>query len=492
MRLTIKHLIIVLTVAISAWIGHDALPAEQHNALHALLPGAHHEGMTAHAAPLAAPTVTVTPASVDINGTITVAWSGIASPSANDWIGLYPEHPADENNFYLWMYVSCTQAPGSPAASGSCSVTMPGGPVGKYQFKLYSNDGFTLLGSSPLFDGTSGAPPPAGEMIEGVPVCTDHNKTTWHALTKKDGSGNITCTYGHEHHDNPATMNDVFGPVSGWYGGSQTISYPWQTSSDLGAENDLKHNGYKWYTNRDMNLPCAPNPDNGCIIAYRAQVHAMGTATDAVVRFHSFSEEALVEMNGQRGIFRWGGFMDTGHLALRVSETAHVCPPLPTNPPSFSCGGGDGFRENGSANPPSPHHDYFLGSGAWYGHPLVPVVENWGPIDYNDPSHQLFAGEASNNSRGLIGDMPIYSTASFLDPYASADGKTVTASLWTDRNRQIVQCTAIAIDCFPIRYEAMPRGAFNKSQDTTGPNAGFREFDEFSPVTGKSLIRFPN
>ena len=85
-------------------------------------------------------------------------------------------------------------------------------------------------------------------LLEGVPLCTDHNSTTWHPLVKRDANDKITCTYGHEHHDDPKELNDLFGPPSAWYGGSQQISYPWQTQVSLGAENVAKHQGYKWFT----------------------------------------------------------------------------------------------------------------------------------------------------------------------------------------------------------------------------------------------------
>jgi hypothetical protein len=89
--------------------------------------------------------------------------------------------------------------------------------------------------------------------------------------------------------------------------------------------------------------------------------------------------------------------------------------------------------------------------------------------------------------------MNVDTNYNWLIPYRSADGKTVTASLYTDRTRQPVQgCTQIGVDCFPIRYEAVPVGAFSKTADTTGATPGIREYDVSSPVTGKSLIRFPN
>jgi hypothetical protein len=229
-------------------------------------------------------------------------------------------------------------------------------------------------------------------MLEGVPICTGHDPKVWHPLVKRDGNNAITCTYGHEHHDNPSDADDIFGPVGTWYpGGGQTISYPWQTTGTSGVpENEAKHEGYKWYVARGINLPCAPNANNGCIIAYRAQVHTMGSASDAVTRFHSFSEEIQLEMNGERGILRWGGWMDSGHLALAVNggSGGHVCPPLPTNPPSFVCGSGGPFRETGSVNVPAPYTNHDMQFGSWYAQLSRPVHTSSLEIRFLAPTRQ--------------------------------------------------------------------------------------------------------
>ena len=56
---------------------------------------------------------------------MTAAWSGIAAPTANDWIGLYIPGAAHAS-YIAWIYVSCSQAPGAAAASGTCSFVVPG------------------------------------------------------------------------------------------------------------------------------------------------------------------------------------------------------------------------------------------------------------------------------------------------------------------------------------------------------------------------------
>jgi hypothetical protein len=94
------------------------------------------------------PQLTVSPASVARGGTVTATWSGIATPTSTDWIGLYS--PAAPDTAYLaWVYVSCSQTPATPRASGSCPFVIPAGlATGTYQLRLLANDGYTRLATS--------------------------------------------------------------------------------------------------------------------------------------------------------------------------------------------------------------------------------------------------------------------------------------------------------------------------------------------------------
>ncbi len=98
--------------------------------------------------PTGAATLTATPSSVAPGGTVTVSWSNVAGPTRNDWIGLY--HPGDANTAYIdWIYDdSCTKTAGSTSlSSGSCSFQMPS-TAGTYEFRLLSNNGYSLLATS--------------------------------------------------------------------------------------------------------------------------------------------------------------------------------------------------------------------------------------------------------------------------------------------------------------------------------------------------------
>lgn len=363
-------------------------------------------------------------------------------------------------------------------------------------------------------------------MIEGVPVCTDHDITKWHALVKKDESGTIICTYGHEHHDDPNSVNDIFGPPGEWYGQSgQEISYPWQTYSfttpagvDLPMpspppanagylENNAKHNGYKWVVRRDV--PCIPfrtgAPSDGCYRAMRVLFHTLGTTADVTVRFHSFSIEALVEQGGKQGIVRTGGWMDTGHLGLLVDGgSSLICPPVNTNPPTFTCppaGRTDGNARNAySTNVPSPHTPHANPGGPvnWYIRfrgiaAAQPHVQDFGPIDYADPAKQLFYPEKykANNSAGGHENVFINTTFSWLTPF-NQNGKINYSGYANRHGANVTGCTISSLDCVPVKVEGAPQAIFS-AHPATDPTAFYdTDHDVVSPVTGKSLIVYPN
>jgi len=105
----------------------------------------------------AAATMSASPATVAAGGGVTATWSGITSPTTTDWIGLYPMGAAD-TAFVAWIYVSCSQAPGSARAAGSCAFTIPATVAGgSYELRLFSNNGYTKLATSNAVSVTASA-----------------------------------------------------------------------------------------------------------------------------------------------------------------------------------------------------------------------------------------------------------------------------------------------------------------------------------------------
>ena len=96
-------------------------------------------------------TLSASPTRIAPGGTITATWSGIATPSATDWLGLYT--PGAANTAYIdWIYVSCSQRAGAARASGSCPFVVPSTVApGLYELRLLANNGFTPLATSNTF-----------------------------------------------------------------------------------------------------------------------------------------------------------------------------------------------------------------------------------------------------------------------------------------------------------------------------------------------------
>ena len=92
--------------------------------------------------------LTATPATISLGGTLTAAWSGIAAPTATDWIGLYKPGAANSPSI-TWRYTT-------GAASGSVPLVLPSTVIpGTYELRLFANNGYTRLATSTTFVVTS-------------------------------------------------------------------------------------------------------------------------------------------------------------------------------------------------------------------------------------------------------------------------------------------------------------------------------------------------
>jgi hypothetical protein len=299
-----------------------------------------------------------------------------------------------------------------------------------------------------------------------IPVCS-HNPDLWHALY--DPARN--CHYTHEHHDDPNSINDLFGAPGAWYGQpGNEITPPWYAEGANGAPEG--HEGYKWAVRRFS--PCidmkSPDPEyQGKVCAVRVLVHVNATAAAATVRFHGFSVEAILEHDGVRGMMRYGGHLDTGYLHLQYEDgdPSQVCPPLPSNPTDFSCADrGRSRRTHSGTHHPAgytPHNAYLE---TWYAHHalggLSPTFDSFGPVDYQNPAQQLFFPDTSNlpfpqnGSRFKLTGVGASTRRPWLMPYMDAN-RVINFNGYVDRNGEPVSgCTAPAQDCVPLQIENVP------------------------------------
>ena len=97
------------------------------------------------------PTLTVGSSTVAAGSSVTVTWSGIATPTGLDWLGLYPLG-AGSSAYQAWVYTSCTTSPGSGSAAGSGAFSIPGGvATGTYELRLFTNNSYTEMVTSTSF-----------------------------------------------------------------------------------------------------------------------------------------------------------------------------------------------------------------------------------------------------------------------------------------------------------------------------------------------------
>src|SRR4029450_1154351 len=100
------------------------------------------------------PTLSVRPTSIGVGGTVTATWGGVASPTAHDWVGVYPIGAGD-GGYIDWFYTSsCQKAPGARASQGSCTQNRTS--AGIFELRLYANGSYTRLATSQQVTVTAG------------------------------------------------------------------------------------------------------------------------------------------------------------------------------------------------------------------------------------------------------------------------------------------------------------------------------------------------
>jgi len=321
--------------------------------------------------------------------------------------------------------------------------------------------------------------PEPTDPASDIPLCPDHDSNAWHPLYDAERE----CHYDHEHKDDPREVDDIFGPVGDLYGG-QELSYPWQTFSDAGTENELKHGGYGWLVRRDMG--CYSEYQDGCLTDFRVQFHAIMSAHGATTRFHSYWLEArgCHEDNPDRcGIIRTGGWVDYGRL---VNDGEHV--ELPNDPER--------------PNPSIRLHYNTTGNSSfatWYGQNRIGLVglqtsRTWGLVNSNDPYQlHLFCPDYQCRNNGST--MEAHAIGFFLSGRMSrldTDGDGfITYEGYTNRSGEIVEgCTEIGLDCVPLQIIDMPVADYQYRDGRHGLADGRADYDT-SPG-GEFWIAYPN
>jgi YD repeat-containing protein len=101
---------------------------------------------TASPTPGSGASLTARPTVLPAGGVLSAAWSGVATPTPRDWIGLYAPGAADGSTKPpTWAYTT-------GQASGQVTLSPPSSLApGSYELRLFANDGFTRLAVSNTF-----------------------------------------------------------------------------------------------------------------------------------------------------------------------------------------------------------------------------------------------------------------------------------------------------------------------------------------------------
>jgi RHS repeat-associated protein len=164
------------------------------------------QNYTASAPPV---TLNVTPANVAQGGVVTATWSGIAAPTAGDWLALYV--PGTFNHL-AWRYTT-------GAASGNVPFTIPASiAAGTYELRLLANNGSTILATSNTFTinvSVSGTVTVGGSPLPGIAFTASNGGT----CTASNASGQYSCSVppGWSGSVTPTPGSHVYTPVSRSY-----------------------------------------------------------------------------------------------------------------------------------------------------------------------------------------------------------------------------------------------------------------------------------
>lgn len=127
--------------------------------------------------------LTITTRSASPEQQLEVSFSG-APGYSQDWIGLYRED-ADDRSYLAWQYIEGLR-------SGSRMFTTPSEP-GRYNFRLFENNGYTRLAVSDTFEVRAAAQPPTPPIASVVVPCERLANESPFAELAEGASLTVTC-----------------------------------------------------------------------------------------------------------------------------------------------------------------------------------------------------------------------------------------------------------------------------------------------------------
>ena len=158
-----------------------------------------------------APTLSASPAVVTPTGSLTVAWTGIATPTVTDWVGAYAVGTVDTN------YVARVNTTGQ--SSGNTALALPGVAAGTYELRLFANNTFTRLAVS------NGFTVAAGPTLSASPTTVNQGSSvtaTWAGIAAPTATDWVAIVP----INSPDSSSVAFAYTNGVAAGSVSIYIP--------------------------------------------------------------------------------------------------------------------------------------------------------------------------------------------------------------------------------------------------------------------------
>lgn len=367
------------------------------------------------------------------------------------------------------------------------------------------NSGGSILpfAGSPLCPDTNGDG--HSDVTDNVKYGTAPDSALWHDLWNEvDG-----CHYDHEHGDNPALADAIFGALGSQWGGSG-IDHPFHTPDE---HNNFKHRAHKvtvFLNNACVSINGAQNCIKNFRILHHLDFHAMGT------RFHSFWIEMEICKPSNPtdcGIVRRGGHLDFGPLVNQsqpgnVNGELQVPIPADLTPfPLVTCG----TSNRRAHNPPNINNSRFA---TWYGNQYpsfgclpsqfdadgialgviqigVLTADVWAPLDLANPTEpNVTCPDGScgqNNSRREQGHLVAGEFNAQLDARDGVTDGYITLKGFANIYGFIdSSCTAVSVNCVPFEFIHVPVGSYQFRFNTP------KEYDIFFNGQTSGWIVYPN
>jgi hypothetical protein len=380
---------------------------------------------------------------------------------------------------------------------------------------------------TPVFEVTpSSTVPPSGENFPPfalAPACLDGNGDSHPDVTDSLDYGKTSdmnlphdlwnevsgCHYDHEHGDDSALSDPVFGKLGEEWGG-WGIDHPFHTPDE---HNSFKHRAHKvtvFLANTCNSINGALNCVKNLRILHHLDFHAMAT------RFHSFwieMEICKVSDPNDCGKVGRGGHLDFGPLVNQsapgnVNGEARVAVPADANPfPLVTCG----TSNRRLHNPSGINNSRFA---TWYGNQYpsfgclptafdasgvavgiiqigVLSADVWSPLNLVDPLNPVVTCPdgscGQNNSRREQGHLVAGEFTAQLDALDGAVDGYITLNGFTNTYGFIdPSCTVPGLNCVPFYFNHVPVGSYQFRFNTP------KEYDVLFNGGTSGWIVYPN